>query len=80
MCGTQCYPSMSLRTLRAYKQCGFFFFFTRSGAAIKFNLQAESALENTDGEQRAIRKFFRSIITKIPEISVGSQMELFRPE
>ena len=43
----------------------------------EFVLQAASALENADDEQRALRKYLRSTIIKIPEISVGSQMERF---
>ena len=54
---------------------GAFVFFTRSRAEIKFVLQAASALASTDLEQRALCKYFRSIRIKIPEISVGSQME-----
>ena len=56
--------------------CGIFsVFFMRSRAVIKVVLQAASALENRDGEQRALRNYFRFIKTKIPEISVGSKME-----
>ena len=33
--------------------------FLRVQAVIKFVLRAASTLENTDGEQRALRKFFR---------------------
>ena len=77
MSGTFTHPCLC-EYLRTCEPCGFFFFFffiMRSRAVIKFVLQTASALENTDLEQRALCKYFRSIRIKIPEISVGSQME-----
>ena len=40
-------------------------------------LGSSERIRNTESEQRAPRKYLRSIITKIAEISVGSQMERF---
>ena len=55
MCGTVTHPCLS-ELFEACEQC--VFFFMRSRAVIKFVLQAASALEKTDGEQRALRKFY----------------------
>ena len=50
------HPSMSLRKFNSMQaMTGTFVFFMRTRAVIKFGLQAASALENTDGEQRALR-------------------------
>ena len=65
MCGPFTHPC-HCEHLRACEQCVFFFFSFMGSRS-----QAASALENTDGEQRA----FSNFLTKIPEISVGSQME-----
>ena len=76
-CGHFTHPCLC-QHLRACEPCVFFFFFImRSRAVIKFVLQAASALKNTDGEQQALCKYFRYLRIKIPEISVGSQMERF---
>ena len=65
MSGTFTHPCL-WEYLRACEPCGFFFFLYSA---------ITSALENTDLEQRALCKYFRFIRMKIPEISVGSQME-----
>ena len=58
------YPSKSLRTFKSMRAVRFSTFFMRSRVVIKVVLKAASALENTDGEQIELRKFFAPLLQK----------------
>lgn len=62
MCGTFIHLCLC-EHLRACEHC-VFSFLMRSRAVIKFVLQAESALLNTDGKQRALRYKFSAHYNK----------------
>ena len=72
MCGTVTHPCLCEHNEQASRR---FLFLYAISSSDQICLASGECIRKY--RRRALRKYFRSIIIKIPEISVGSQMERF---